>query len=538
VAFTPFYSRRQTLQMLAAFPMLSSCGSEAEPAIGATSAPSGASNSPALPTEPEINGRPRYHIAAPPGGWINDPQRPVRMGNRWTMWALFNPTYPTDGTEWRRWTSPDLVTWQDQGISIPRHTTAYGDIWTGSAIVDAANTAGFGPGALIALVTMPADNAAGQNQSCALWYSLDEGTSFTFHDIVLPNFPGNRQFRDPTVFWHETSGRWVMTLSEEGKIGIYTSPDLKQWAYSSGFLSTVAGAVMECSHLFKLHLYNPDGTTSSDKWVLLVGGDGTASGFTGGTCYWVGEFDGATFTTGNPDEQWLDGGADFYAAVIWTDPQAADPLTHAYSIGWMNNWAYANRLLPTYDYRGQLSIVRELRLRLLDNVPRLFSTPLPAQNDVFTHAVHGTDQTIAEGNNYIWPADAGSLAGRIDLTLTRIGSNWPSGVWLSVRGGGGYFTQIGLELSDNRTFIKRDTSGPGAPDSDAWRKNRSLPCDFSDGIAKISLFIDTGSVELFLNEGAATLSELINARIIDIALDLSASGGSVRVSQVSLSNSG
>ncbi len=319
---------------------------------------------------------------------------------------------------------------------------------------------------------MPADNAAGQNQSCALWYSLDEGASFTFHDIVLPNFPGNRQFRDPTIFWHETSGNWIMTLSEEGKIGIYTSPDLKHWTYSSGFLSTVVGGVMECSHLFKLHLYNPDGTTSADKWVLLVGGDGTASGFTGGTWYWVGEFDGTTFTASTPDGQWLDGGADFYAAVIWNDPHAADPIACAYSMGWMNNWAYANQLLPTYDYRGQLSLVRELRLRLINNVPRLFSTPLPAQNKIFALTAQGSDQTIADGYDYIWPDNARMVAGRIDLTLNRIGSAWPSIVWLSVRRGSGYSTQICFELGNNRAFIRRVTSGPEAPDSEAWRLGR------------------------------------------------------------------
>ncbi|WP_159078619.1 glycoside hydrolase family 32 protein [Sphingobium yanoikuyae] len=536
MAITPFYSRRQTLEMLAAFPMLSSCGSEAEPAIGAMPVSSGTPDSTGLPTATPISERPRYHIAAPAGGWINDPQRPVRMGDRWTIWALFNPTYPTDGTEWRRWTSTDLVTWQDQGISIPRRTTSFGDIWTGSAVVDVTNTAGFGPGALIALVTMPADNAAGQNQSCALWYSLDEGASFTFHDIVLPNFPGNRQFRDPTVFWHETSGNWIMTLSEEGKIGIYTSPDLKHWTYSSGFLSTVVGGVMECSHLFKLHLYNPDGTTSADKWVLLVGGDGTASGFTGGTWYWVGEFDGTTFTASAPDGQWLDGGADFYAAVIWNDPQAADPIACAYSMGWMNNWAYANQLPATHDYRGQLSIVRELRLRLINNAPRLSSTPLPAQNKIFALTAQGSDQTIADGYDYIWPDNARMVAGRIDLTLNRIGSAWPSIVWLSVRGGSGYSTQICFELGNNRAFIRRVTSGPEAPDSEAWRLDRSLPCDFSEGVVDVSLFIDISSVELFVNNGEATLSQLINARIADASLNLTTVHGSVLVSKVSISS--
>ncbi|WP_196221713.1 glycoside hydrolase family 32 protein [Sphingobium sp. CAP-1] len=532
----PFYSRRQTLGMMASLPMLPSCGGASTPPTGTTPPPTTPTPPPTPPTP--VDGRPRYHIAAPAGGWINDPQRPVRIGGSWTMWALYNPTYPAGGTEWRRWTSADLVTWQDRGVSIPRHTTAFGDIWSGSAVIDTNNSAGFGVGAVIALATMPADNAAGQNQSCALWYSLDGGASFSFHAIVLPNFPGNRQFRDPTIFWHDASDRWVMTLSEEGKIGIYTSPNLKQWTYASGFLSTRVGGVMECSHLFKLHLYNADGTTSSDKWVLLVGGDGTATGFTGGSWYWVGDFDGTDFTATFPDGQWLDGGADFYATVIWTDPHASDPLASAYAMAWMNNWAYANQLPATHGYRGQLSIVRQLRLHMADGLPRLFSRPLEAQNNVFSRTVAGTDQTIAEGTDYIWPTGAGAVASRIDLTLTRIGSNWPSGLWLSVRGGDGYFTQAGFALRDNSAFIKRDMSGPNAPDVDAWRKNRSLSCDFSGGTVKISLFVDAGSVELFLNDGAATLSELITAPMTSIALNLNVAGGSVSVSDVLISSLG
>ncbi|MFD1787855.1 GH32 C-terminal domain-containing protein [Sphingomonas floccifaciens] len=536
----PFYTRRRALGMIAALPVISSCGStSAGGTITASPPPTPSTPSPTptpTNTASAANGRPRYHIAAPEGGWINDPQRPIRVGGSWTMWALFNPTYPAGGTAWRRWTSSDLVTWQDRGVSIPRNTNALGDIWTGSTVIDAANTAGFGAGALIAIVTMPADNAAGQNQSCALWYSLDGGATFTFHAIVLPNFPGNRPFRDPSVFWHEPTGRWVLTLSEEGKIGIYTSPDLKRWTYASGFLSSLVGGIMECSQLFKLHLYNADGMTSSDKWVLLVGGDGNATGFTGGTYYWVGDFDGTNFTAMSPTGRWLDGGADFYATVVWADPQAADPLASAFAIGWMSNWAYANQLTTTYGYRGQQSIVRQLRLKIVDGTPRLLSTPLASQSSVFTRTVSGSDQTISEGTDYSWPAGAGAVACRIDLTLTRVGSAWPTGLWLSVRGGDGYFTQAGLALRDNAAFIKRDTSGPNAPNSDAWRANRSVACDFSAGTVKLSLFVDAGSVELFLNDGAATMSELITAPMTAVGLNLNAAGGSVKVSDVKVSS--
>ncbi|KQM66259.1 hypothetical protein ASE65_14560 [Sphingomonas sp. Leaf16] len=529
-------SRRQTLGLIATLPILPACGVSGDGGGGLVSTPGPTPTPVPTPTPgataTTVSGRPRYHVAAPDGGWINDPQRPIRIGNGWTMWALYNPTWPSGGTEWRRWTSTDLVSWTDRGVSIPRNTTSFGDVWSGSAVIDTNNTAGFGAGTLIALATMPADNAAGQNQSTALWYSRDGGSSFTFHAIVHPNFPGNKPFRDPTVFWHAPTSRWIMTLSEEGKIGFYASPDLKQWNYASGFVSSLVGGVMECSHLFPLHLYEANGTTTVDKWVLLVGGDGSASGFTGGTCYWVGSFDGTTFAADSATGQWLDGGADYYAAVVWQDTQAADPLAAAWTMGWMNNWAYANQLPAPHGYRGQLSIVRQLRLQRTAGIPRLRMTPIATQNGAFAQTVTGADQTIAEGTSYTWPAGAGIVAGRIDMTLTRTGNDWPGGAWLSVRGGDGYFTQVGFELRDNRIFLKRDTSGPDAPASAAWRQNRSVACDASGGVVRVSIFIDAGSIEVFVNDGEAVLSEIILAPPNAMGLDFSANGGSLRVSDV------
>lgn len=529
-------SRRQTLGLIATLPILPACGVSGDGGGGLVSTPGPTPTPVPTPTPgataTTVSGRPRYHVAAPDGGWINDPQRPIRIGNGWTMWALYNPTWPSGGTEWRRWTSTDLVSWTDRGVSIPRNTTSFGDVWSGSAVIDTNNTAGFGAGTLIALATMPADNAAGQNQSTALWYSRDGGATFTFHAIVHPNFPGNKPFRDPTVFWHAPTSRWIMTLSEEGKIGFYTSPDLKQWNYASGFVSSLVGGVMECSHLFPLHLYEANGTTTVDKWVLLVGGDGSASGFTGGTCYWVGSFDGTTFAADSATGQWLDGGADYYAAVVWQDTQVADPLAAAWTMGWMNNWAYANQLPAPHGYRGQLSIVRQLRLQRTAGIPRLRMTPIATQNGAFAQTVSGVDQTIAEGTSYTWPAGAGIVAGRIDMTLTRTGNDWPGGAWLSVRGGDGYFTQVGFELRDNRIFLKRDTSGPDAPASAAWRQNRSVACDASGGVVRVSIFIDAGSIEVFVNDGEAVLSEIILAPPNAMGLDFSANGGSLRVSDV------
>ncbi|KQM51892.1 hypothetical protein ASE69_20410 [Sphingomonas sp. Leaf208] len=325
-----------------------------------------------------------------------------------------------------------------------------------------------------------------------------------------------------------------MTLSEEGKIGIYTSTNLKQWTYASGFASTIVGRVMECSHLFKLHMYEANGATSADRWVLLVGGNGTKLGFTVGGYYWVGDFDGMTFTSDALEGQWIDGGADFYAAVVWTDPAAADPLASAYSIAWMSNWDYVNKIPVTQDYRGQLSLVRQLRLQRVANVPRLLSTPLAAQNEVFAPAIAGQDQTITKGRDYVWPAGAEAAACRIDLTFSRIGAIWPDDIILLVRKDDDFETRVLFTAHTNTVSLHREKSGPNVPNVDAWRQQRSVACDFTTGSINLSLFIDSGSVELFLGSGKATISELITAPLEAKLLNLSVSNARLKVSGVSI----
>ncbi len=336
------------------------------------------------------------------------------------------------------------------------------------------------------------------------------------------------------MFWHAPTDRWIITLSEEGRIGLYTSTDLKQWTYASGFASTIVGRVMECSHFFKLHLYDAGGETSADKWILLVGGNGTKLGFTVGAYYWVGDFDGTTFTADSAEGQWVDGGADFYAAVAWTDPAAADPLASAYSIAWMSNWDYVNKIPVTRDYRGQLSLVRQLRLQRVDGVPRLLSTPLAAQDTVFAKPIAGQDQTIGEGLEYIWPAGAEVAACRIDFTLTRIGSTWPAQVVIAVRKDEEFETKFVFIPRDHIVSLNREISGPNVPDVDAWRQSRSVACNFTKGSVKAGLFIDSGSVELFLADGTATISELITAPLSARQLHLTASNARVKVSGVSI----
>lgn len=485
--------------------------------------------------------RPRLHLT-PPYGFINDPQRPLWSNGVWNLWVLWNGDYPNGGgTAWRHYTSADLLTWSDQGISIAKYAVAQGDVWTGSSIIDWSNIAGLGHGTVIAIMTMPNDTNGVQCQSSGRWYSTDGGNTFTFDQIVQENPNcGNSSvtdkiFRDPNIFWdggwNNGQGRWFISLAEIGKIGFYTSDNFKTWTYRDCMFQSSIG-VMECPNLFPLHLYDEDGSINGDKWVLLCGGSGSSVGFTGGTYYWVGSFDGTKFVPDSGSGQWLDGGSDFYAATAFTDANASDPLAYVLAIAWQNNWDYAQSM-PNNGYYGQLTLTRQLRLQMVNGTPILFNTPLAWQNNVLPTLVSGTDQVISDAAAYAWPAWSNDYSCRIDFTISTVDGSWQGAAYISVRGGDGFFTQVGFEPGSNNAFLKRYLGGPAPKNDSAWNDQRNVPCDFSAPV-HVSIFVDAYSIEVFLNGGRISISGLITAPLNATGLNLTTSAGSALISNLSI----
>ena len=105
-----------------------------------------------------------------------------------------------------------------------------GTIFSGSAVVDKDNTAGFGANAIVAFYTQA---SARQMQSIA--YSTDNGRTFKKY-AGNPVLTGDvADFRDPKVSWHEGTHKWILTLAVGQEIRFYSSPNLKDWTYESNF---------------------------------------------------------------------------------------------------------------------------------------------------------------------------------------------------------------------------------------------------------------------------------------------------------------
>ncbi|MCK9793255.1 glycoside hydrolase family 32 protein [Isoptericola sp. 4D.3] len=327
--------------------------------------------------------RPAAHFTAR-DTWLNDPNGLVLHDGTWHLFFQNNPHGATHGNmSWGHATSDDLVSWTEQPVAI-RHT-ATEEIFSGSAVVDEKNTAGFaGPGqtALVAVYTSayrPAHPTLAGRQAQSLAYSLDDGRTWTRYagNPVLDR--GSADFRDPKVFWYDGEdgeGHWVMVAVEatDRQVVMYRSADLKHWEHLSTFGPAHAtGGVWECPDLFPL----PVRGTRRTRWVMIVSLNpgGVAGG--SGAQYFVGDFDGTTFTPERPGDgphgaDWLDHGRDYYAPVSFNGVSDGRRLT----VGWASNWDYANET-PTSPWRSTMSLARELTLvRTSDGRDRVAQRPV------------------------------------------------------------------------------------------------------------------------------------------------------------------
>ncbi|WP_315156225.1 GH32 C-terminal domain-containing protein [Capnocytophaga leadbetteri] len=294
--------------------------------------------------------RPLYHFT-PQYGWMNDPNGMVYHDGVYHLFFQYNPYGARWGNmHWGHAISKDLVNWQYQPTAIAPNKL--GAIFSGSAVIDHDNTAGFGKGAMIAIFT-----SAGDRQTQSIAYSLDGGKTFTKYEGNPVLTDANIiDFRDPKVFWHAPSKQWVMSLATTQTITFYGSKNLKEWTRLSEFGEGLGGhgGVWECPDLFPLTY---EGKT---KWVLFVSINPGGTNGGSATQYFIGNFDGKTFT---PDAMnyplWLDYGRDNYAGVTWSNIPAADG--RRLFIGWMNNWDYANET-PTENFRSAMTVARTLRL--------------------------------------------------------------------------------------------------------------------------------------------------------------------------------
>lgn len=458
--------------------------------------------------------RPSYHFSVP-DNWKNDPQRPVYLDGEYLYYYLYNEDYILggSGTSWRLATTTDHVNFNDHGVAISKHESANGDCWSGSIVIDKKNIAGYGKGALIALVTQ----APGGVQAQYLWYSTDKGRSFKPGGTkpVLAN-PGVEAFRDPKIIWHEQSSKWVMLNAEGDRIGLYTSVNLKQWKRTSEFVRTTLGT-LECPDLFQIQA--SDGTK---QWVLGTSANGKPRDLPATYAYWVGDFDGKAFTTKDDDPQWLDWGFDFYGAVTYPDHRtdgSENPKLRRV-IGWNNFWDYPHNApsMATDGYNGDDMIVREVRMVAGAEGYYLASVPVK-QLDKLAGPAKSLGSPAVSGEQVL---DFSSNAYELECELSWDPANPPENVGFELCRAktGTRHVATGIYLAGGFAYVNRKPSfHPG--DKSETKSLLEAP----SGRLKVRILVDRSSVEVFLGDGRVVHSHRVFPLASDSGIKLFVSGG-------------
>ena len=437
--------------------------------------------------------RPQYHFT-PYQGWMCDPNGLAYFQG---IWHLFFQHHA-----WGHAASTDLVHWVQRPKALLNDRL--GDTFSGSAVVDLHDTSGFfngQPG--LVLIYSQHDPTQENREMQSLAYSADgiTFTKFAGNPIIpqlrhLEGHEDDPNFRDPKVFWHAPTQRWIMAVAG-GKLRIWSSPNLCEWTFES----INADIDTECPDLFSLPL---DGQADQVKWILTCGG----------RTYFVGTFDGHAFTP--QSEPIRLNGPDFYATQTWD----AVPDGRRIMISWMPRHLPDGPELLSPWSGGQMSLPAVLTLRSTLAGPRLFQQPvkelevLRGQPVTMTERklsgeavpiteIHGSRlEIIAEFE----PADAAEV-----------------GLHL-LKGAGGEQTTVGYSSESKSLFVDRSRSGV-TPAGHCFDFYCAEAVELQEGRIRLHIFVDQASVEVFAGGGRQAITCNVYPEPESDGLDVYALGG-------------
>jgi fructan beta-fructosidase len=418
--------------------------------------------------------RPQVHFTSR-RGWLNDPNGLVYCAAEYHLFYQHNPFgWAWGNMHWGHAVSRDLVHWEELPIAL--HPLRSGDwAFSGSAVVDAANSSGFKSGAEDVLVAAYTSTGRGE----CIVYSNDRGRTWV-------EYSGNpvvkHQGRDPRLLWHAPTKRWVMAVyHESGKtqsIAFHTSPDLKTWTYRSRI-----DGFYECPDLFELAA---EGDAATKRWVLLAA-DGR---------YLLGSFDGETFTPqGEKRAVWH--GA-FYASQTFSN----EPSGRRIQIGWARGTDF-----PGMPFNQQMNVPVELRLKSTPDGLRLAATPVKEIESLRARKTSWDARPLRAGERLLDE----TFADAADLEL-------------GLRPGSAEQVVLGLHGLSLVVDVRRDLLKAGG---------LSAPLHSPGGVLRLRIIVDRGSVEVFSGDGLSALC--VPHRIgEDRSFTLSVVGGAAEVESATL----
>lgn len=414
--------------------------------------------------------RPQFHFSAKKH-WLNDPNGLVCYDGTCHMFFQYMPPHrPGAYKDWGHAVSKDFVHWEQVSSHITPHKVWSG-CWSGSAVVDENNVAGFQTGkdkTIITFITNGGHPADGLGPLCTqcIAYSTDGGNTFVYYDKnpIIRNISNAN--RDPKVVWDEQSQQWILSLYMDrgSEYGIFTSKNLKDWHMASTF---VLDGDSECPGFVPLPV---DNDNNNMKWMFF-GANGR---------YVIGSFDGTTF---RPESKVCSGdyGRNFYAAMTWNNV----PDGRCVHLAWMRTARY-----PKMPYDQQMNFPTELTLRSTPEGIKAFRIPVREIASLYDKTYSWENKTISGGENLLseLKGDLYDMNFEVDMTQS-------SSFDINIRGAAVRYDAVAKKLSCDGPTVHHAKENLG-----------EAPLKAIDGKLRLRVLVDRTSIEVFGNEGEVVLT--------------------------------
>lgn len=445
--------------------------------------------------------RPVFHHT-PLYGWMNDPNGMFYKDGVWHLYYQHNPYGSLwQNMSWGHSTSTDLIHWEHKPLAVS--PDGLGAIFSGSCAVEGKGT----PEERVIAFYTSAD--VSQTQSFAV--SHDDGLTFEPY-ACNPVITNESESRDPKIFFHEPTGKWVLILAHalEHEMLIYNSDDLKNWTLESSFGKGLGcqDGVWECPDLMEI---NVEGTDEK-KWILIC--NINPGGPFGGSAsqYFIGEFDGKTFKPDTEEDgsiptKWLDFGKDNYATVSWS---GAPDGRHTI-IGWMSNWQYA-AVVPTKQYRSANTLPRELGLFRAED-GRIYTSSKPSPElGALEGELHRNVKRAFIGKKRITASLPSSNSGAciisMNINAKKLLSKDNAVVNLTLSNKAGEKCELTYHPDSSSLSFDRTNSGETSFSMD-FPSVTTCPTFESNGQINLKIFVDCSSIEVFCNDGKSVMTNIV-----------------------------
>ncbi|OJN95404.1 glycoside hydrolase family 32 protein [Escherichia coli] len=439
---------------------------------------------------------PIFHLA-PPDGWMNDPNGLIYFNGRYHAFFQHHPASAYQGPmHWGHATSTDMLHWQHEPIALaPGDKYDRDGCFSGSAVDDDGVLSLIYTGH-ICLDDRGNDSIIREVQCLA---TSHDGIHFEKQGCVLTPPEGIMHFRDPKV-WHE-DGSWWMVIgardaSDNGQVLLYRGTSLRDWHLEHVLAHSAAGKsyMWECPDFFRcgnFHwlMFSPQGMPPSGYRFRNLFQSGVLAGS------WK---PGSVFALKGGFEE-LDYGHDFYAPQSMLAEDGRRII-----MAWMNMW---DSPVPTRSeaWAGCLTLPREV----FERDGRLCQRPV---------------REVESLRKKCQPLSPVRLQG-LQLLTENVQAAELLVTWHTVDS---HAEHYGVRLGDGLRLYVDNQAGRLV----LWRY---YPEEGLDGYRSVELpdteyltlriFLDRSSVEVFVNDGEATLSSRIYPQADSRQLSLYAAHG-------------